>query len=193
MTDSGKRAVWQLIQKKMRKVLVIGAGGAGKSTFARRLGKLLNLEVIHLDALYWHAGWVETPKGVWAERVAELVQREAWIMGGNYSGTFDIRLRACDAVVFLDMPRLVCLWRVLKRLLIYRNRSRPDMAAGCDEKFNLEFLLWVWNYPKRTRPKIIAWMRENAGSKKVVWLRSPAEAQSYLADINKPSFIIERR
>jgi adenylate kinase family enzyme len=177
----------------MRKVLVIGSGGAGKSTFARRLGELLDIEVIHLDALYWHAGWVETPKPEWAKRVAELVKRDAWIMDGNYSGTFDIRLKACDAVVFLDMPRLVCLWRVLKRYLIYRKRSRPDMAAGCPEDLNPEFLLWIWNYPERTRPKIVAWMRENAGSKKVVWLRSPAEAQKYLDDVSKASCIVEQR
>lgn len=169
----------------MRKVLVIGSGGAGKSTFARRLGQLLDIEVIHLDALYWNAGWVETPKPVWAERVAELVKRPAWIMDGNYSGTFDIRLKACDAVVFLDMPRPLCLWRVLKRFMRYRKRSRPDMAAGCPEDLHPEFLLWIWNYPKRTRPKILTWMRENSGTKEVVWLRSPAEAERYLANVGK--------
>lgn len=175
---------------------MIGSGGAGKSTFARRLGELLGIEVIHLDALYWNPGWVETPKPVWAERVAELVQRDTWIMDGNYSGTFDIRLKACDAVVFLDMPRLLCLWRVLKRSMIYRNRNRPDMGAGCQEKLDREFikfLLWIWNYPERTRPKIIDWMRENAGSKTVVRLRSPAEAERYLSAVSKTSFIIERR
>lgn len=165
---------------EMKKVLVIGSGGAGKSTFARRLGELLDIEVIHLDALYWHPGWIETPKAAWAERVAELVNRDAWIMDGNYSGTFDIRLKACDTLIFLDMPRLVCLWRVLKRFLSYRNRSRPDMAAGCPEKLSREFILWVWNYPKTRRPKILKWMRENSESKKVVRLRSPAEAQKYL-------------
>lgn len=159
---------------------MIGSGGAGKSTFARRLGELLRLEVIHLDKLYWKPGWVETPKAVWAETVAELVRRDSWIMDGNYSGTFDLRLKACDAVVFLDMPRRVCLWRVLKRAWMYRRRSRPDMAEGCREKLSLEFILWIWNYPKRTRPKIIEWMRDNAAGKKVVWLRSPAEAQEYL-------------
>lgn len=174
----------------MRKILVIGSGGAGKSTFARRLGQLLDIEVIHLDALYWHAGWIETPKPEWAKRVAELVQRDAWIMDGNYSGTFDIRLKACDAVIFLDMPRLLCLWRVLKRSVIYRKRSRPDMGAGCPEKLDsdfIKFLLWIWNYPKRTRPKILAWMRENAESKKAVRLRSPAETERYLADVSKLS------
>jgi adenylate kinase family enzyme len=117
-------------------------------------------------------------------------------MDGNYSGTFDLRFKACDAVVFLDMPRLVCLWRVLKRSMIYRNRNRPDMAAGCHEKLDLEyikFILWVWNYPKRTKPKIMDWIRENSGSKIIVRLRSPAEAERYLADVGKALFIIERR
>jgi adenylate kinase family enzyme len=176
----------------MRKILVIGSGGAGKSTFARRLGKLLDLEVVHLDALYWNPGWVETPKAAWAEMVAELVKRDAWIIDGNYSGTFDIRFKACDAVIFLDMPRLICLRRVLKRSMIYRNRSRPDMGDGCQEKLDrefLKFLLWIWNYPKRTRPKIMAWIRENSESKTVVRLRSPAEAERYLADVSKSSFI----
>jgi adenylate kinase family enzyme len=169
----------------MRKVLVIGSGGAGKSTFARRLGKILQIEVIHLDALYWRAGWVETPKPEWAERVAELVARDAWIMDGNYSGTFDLRLKACDAVVFLDMPRLLCLWRVLKRWLMYRRRSRPDMAEGCGEKLNWEFILWVWNYPKTRKPKVIEWMRVNSESKEVIRLRSPAEVEKYLAEVSR--------
>jgi adenylate kinase family enzyme len=167
----------------MRKVLVIGSGGAGKSTFSRRLGQLLDIEVIHLDSLYWKPGWIKTPKAEWAETVEELVRRDAWIMDGNYSGTFDIRLKACDTLIFLDMPRLICLWRVLKRAVVYRRRRRPDMAAGCDEKLDTEFILWIWNYPKTRRPRILEWMRENAGSKKMIRLRSPAEAETFLATI----------
>ena len=169
----------------MRKVLVIGSGGAGKSTFARRLGRVLDIEVIHLDSLYWKPGWVETPKAEWAETVAELARRDAWIIDGNYSGTFDIRLRACDTLIFLDTPRLVCLWRVLKRFIVYRRRTRPDMAAGCEETLNLEFILWVWNYPRTRRPKILNRMRENAGSKQMFRLRSPAEAERFLAAVSK--------
>src|SRR2546423_2067681 len=156
----------------MRKILVIGSGGAGKSPFARRLGARLNLEVIHLDRHYWQSGWVETPKDAWAQRVAELSRRDAWIMDGNYSGTFDLRFAACDTVIFLDMPSLVCLWRVLKRALLYRQRDRPDMAEGCPENFNLEFLLWIWNYPRRTRPKVLAMMAAHAQEKALVRLRS---------------------
>ncbi|HEY9401229.1 MAG TPA: DNA topology modulation protein [Pyrinomonadaceae bacterium] len=171
----------------MRKILVIGSGGAGKSTFARRLGQLLDIEVIHLDSLYWKSGWVETPKAEWAETVAELARRDAWIMDGNYSGTLDLRVEACDTLIFLDMPRLVCLWRVLKRLIVYHRRTRPDMAAGCDEKLTLEFILWVWNYPRTRRPKILKRMRENAGSKQMLRLRSPGEAEKFLAALSRNS------
>jgi adenylate kinase family enzyme len=167
----------------MRKVLVIGSSGAGKSTFARRLGQLLDIEVVHLDSFYWKSGWVEMPKPEWAARVAELVRRDAWIMDGNYSGTFDIRLKACDTLIFLDMPRLVCLWRVLKRWFAYRGRTRPDMAAGCDEKIDMEFILWVWNYPRTHRPEALQRMRENAASKQMIRLCSPAEAERFLAAV----------
>ncbi len=83
----------------MRRVLVIGSGGAGKSTFARRLGDILQIDVIHLDTFYWRPGWVETPKPEWREIVLGLVQRESWIMDGNFSGTLEQRLEACDTVI----------------------------------------------------------------------------------------------
>ncbi len=164
---------------------MIGCGGAGKSTFARRLGQLLDIEVVHLDSLYWKPGWIETAKDEWAQTVAELTRRDAWIMDGNYSGTFDIRVRACDTLIFLDMPRRVCLWRIVKRLIVYRRRTRPDMAAGCPEKLDWEFVLWVWNYPRTRRPRVLQLMREHAAGKKMIRLRSPAEAERYLAAVRQ--------
>lgn len=165
----------------MRKVLVIGSGGAGKSTFARRLGDLLGLRVIHLDACHWKPGWVETPKDVWLKTVEGLVEREAWVMDGNYSGTLPVRLAACDTVIFLDLPRAVCLWRVLKRVFMYRQASRPDMAEGCPERFSVKFLQWVWSYPKRTRPKILRLLEESAPQgKRIIRLRSRAEVREFL-------------
>lgn len=165
----------------MRKVLVIGSGGAGKSTLARRLGALLKIEVLHLDKFYWHAGWVETPKPEWFRTVEEMLKGEAWIMDGNYSGTLDIRVQACDTVVFLDMPRGLCLWRVLKRALMYRRKIRPDMAEGCPERLTLEFILWIWNYPRRTRLKVVRMLEANQGEKRIVWLRSEDAVESFLA------------
>lgn len=167
----------------MRKVLVIGSGGAGKSTFAGRLGSLLGLPVIHLDAYYWKPGWVEPPKDSWLETVEGLLARDSWVMDGNYSGTLPVRLRACDAVVFLDLPRAVCLWRVVKRSILYRRRRRPDMAEGCPEQFSLEFLRWVWGYPKRSRPKALRLLEEEARGKQIVRLRSRAEVREFLARV----------
>lgn len=170
----------------MRKVLVIGPGGAGKSTLSKKLGKLLNIEVLHLDKFYWHSGWVETPKAEWLKTVEELLGRDAWIMDGNYSGTLDIRLEACDTVIFLDMARTLCLWRVLKRALMYRDKSRPDMAEGCRERLTLEFILWIWNYSGRTRPKVVRMLESISERKKIIWLRTLSDVERFLATQGKP-------
>ena len=162
---------------------MIGSGGAGKSTLARRLGERLGLEVIHLDRIFWRPGLVETPKDEWRRTVEGLCAREAWVMDGNYGGTLEVRLAACDAVVFLDMPRAVCMWRVLKRAVKYRNSTRPDMAEGCREKVDLEFLQWVWTYPARRRAKLLARLAELEGDKRVVRLRSDAEVERFLAEV----------
>ncbi len=164
----------------MRRVLVIGSGGSGKSTFSRRLGERLGLEVIHLDRVYWRAGWVEPPKDEWLRTVEKLCAGDAWVMDGNYSGTLEVRLAACDTVVFLDLPRVVCAWRVIKRAFAYRNSTRPDMAEGCREKMNIKFLAWVWNYPARSRPKVLRLLESRAREKRIVRLRSGAEAERFL-------------
>jgi adenylate kinase family enzyme len=165
----------------MKKVLVIGSGGAGKSLFARHLGPLLNLDVIHLDALYWHPGWVQTPRAEWQQVIEALLRRDAWIIDGNYSSTLALRLEKCDTVIFLDIARPICLWRVLKRAILYRRRTRPDMAAGCRERLDWEFLRWVWRYKRQTKPQIIELLRQSAQSKQVIWLRTPAEVKRFLA------------
>ena len=165
----------------MKRVLVIGPGGSGKSTFAKRLGQLLNIDVKHLDRFYWSEGWTKPAEDDWLTTVSELASGEAWVMDGNFGGTLELRVKHCDTIVFLDMPRLLCLWRVIKRRLLYRNRSRPDMAEGCDEKLDLEFVSWVWNYSRTSRPKVVRLLAENAECKRVVWLRSNAEVEEFLA------------
>jgi Adenylate kinase and related kinases len=165
----------------VRRVLVIGSGGAGKSAFAQRLGGRTGLPVIHLDARYWRAGWVPTPRDEWQDVVRELAARETWVMDGNYGGTLDARLAACDTVIFLDLPRLVCLWRVVRRWARYRGRARPDMAPGCNEQLSLEFLRWIWSYPTEKRPAILRRLAAlNAGQRAVV-LRSAADVERFLA------------
>ncbi|MCK5133485.1 MAG: hypothetical protein KAR40_15200 [Candidatus Sabulitectum sp.] len=92
----------------MRRILVLGSGGAGKTTFAKQLAEKTGLPVIHLDSHFWNSGWVETPRDQWIPMVIELSERPEWIMDGNYSGTIDIRMKYADTVIFLDYGRFTC-------------------------------------------------------------------------------------
>jgi adenylate kinase family enzyme len=166
----------------MNRILVIGSGGSGKSTFAAKLGQLLNLEVIHLDKFYWRAGWVEPAKEEWLQTVTDLINRESWIIDGNYGGTLELRMQRCDTIIFLDLSRFLCVWRIVKRNLRYRRGGRPDMAEGCPEKLNLEFVSWIWNYSRRSRPKVVELIRRHAGDKRVIWLRSKADVERFLSN-----------
>lgn len=166
------------------RILIVGPGGAGKSTLARRLGAELGLPVIHLDAHYWRAGWKEPTKAEWKAQVDELVARDAWIMDGNYSGTFEKRIAAADTIVFLDFSPLRCLQGVYSRWWKTRGRVREDLAPGCPEKWpTLQFLTWiVWHYPRRSRPKLLSLLE---GAKKdVVILRSREEVERYAQRIS---------
>lgn len=164
------------------RMLIIGPGGAGKSTLARRVGARTGTPVIHLDARYWRAGWVETPPEEWTRDVATLTSREAWVMDGNYGGTLPMRVAASDTIVFLDMPRLRCIVRVARRALRYRGRSRPDMAEGCPERLTWEFVRWIWTYPARRRPGVLAQLRDaTAAGKRVAILRSTREVDAFVA------------
>lgn len=164
--------------------MIIGSGGAGKSTLARELGSILGLEVIHLDTLYWHPGWVETPKLEWQSIIQDLTLRESWIMDGNYSGTLDIRLAIADTVIFLDFPRMLCLWRVIKRSWQYAGQSRPDMASGCPERLTWEFLKFVWTYPITRLPNILNKLSQLPPNQQVIILRKPEEVREFLQTIS---------
>lgn len=168
----------------MKKIIVIGSGGAGKSTFARRLADLLSIEVIHLDQLYWKPNWVTTPKDEWSKIVEELLSRDSWVMDGNFGGTREMRMAASDTIIFLDIPRRICLYRILKRVVVYRGKTRPDMAEGCKEKFDLEFVQWVWNYPNRSRRSLLEEI-EKFKDKKIVILRSTNDTESFLEELRK--------
>jgi len=171
----------------MKRIAIVGCGGAGKSTLARRLGSLLGIEVIHLDSHFWRPGWIETPAEEWAICQRDLLERETWIADGNYGGSFELRFAPADTILFLDLPRRVCLWRVLRRWLVYAGRSRPDVPPGCREKIDLEFLRWIWQFPRRSRPHLVAVLERHREGRQVEVLRSGREVARFLDSLAEPA------
>jgi adenylate kinase family enzyme len=170
----------------VRRILLIGPGGAGKSTLARCIAETLDLPLIPLDTLYWRPGWVKTPDAQWRQIVEDLLRGEAWVMDGNIGGTLDARLAACDTTILLDLPPLLCLWRVLKRRWWFRGRARPDMTEGCEEKIDAEFLHWVLSDRWRRKPAILAkFVAATAHGKQCVVLDSRAAVVAFIADLEK--------
>jgi adenylate kinase family enzyme len=169
-----------------RRILIIGTCGAGKSTLASALGNALDLPVIHLDHLYWRPGWVESPPDEFDAALAGVLAQDRWIIDGQYLGTLGTRVRACDAIVWLDPPRAVCIAGVVARRLRHLAGTRADMASGCPERFQLEFVRWIWRSPTRA-PKIRAELeRARSDGKVVIHLRSRDEAVQLTADADAP-------
>lgn len=164
----------------MKKIAIIGSGGSGKSTLARRLGEILKIEVHHLDALFWNPGWIGTAKEEQTIVQSKLVENESWIFDGNYGGTMDIRLNKADTIIFLDIPRSICVYRVIKRRCIYRNKTRPDMGEGCVERLDFEFLKWVWQYPETKKPAVMKKLEWLSHEKEIIILTSPKEVDHFL-------------
>jgi adenylate kinase family enzyme len=169
----------------MQRIIVIGSGGSGKSELSRRIGEILGIEVIHLDRVYWQPNWTEPPKDEWKETVEDLVKRESWAMDGNFRGTMEIRVAAADTIVFLDLPRVLCVWRAVKRSVKYPNQTRPDMGVGCREKIDLEFLQWIWNFPRDSKPLIMEILRRCDDTKSIYVLKSRREVEAFVQDIGR--------
>jgi adenylate kinase family enzyme len=166
----------------VRRILIVGNSGGGKSTLARRLGKRLSLPVIHLDVLFWKPGWVESEDAEFRPRVVEaLSAAPAWICDGNFTGTFELRMSYADTIIWIDQPRLLCLIRAMRRVLIHPYSVRPDMAAGCREKIDFDFYRFIWTYDAEVRPKLEAALTTHGGHARLVRLTSDREIAAFLA------------
>ena len=167
----------------MRRVLVLGCPGAGKSTLARSLGEALSLPVVHLDKLWWKSGWINRTEGEFDALLDAVLLGEEWVIDGNYLRTLPRRLERCDAVVLLDYPRRVCLLRALRRILTWRGRTRPDMAADCPERLDGEFVRWIWEFHRTQRPQVLELLDGWTGEKHVFC--SPKDCARFLAKLER--------
>jgi adenylate kinase family enzyme len=163
----------------MERIMIIGCGGSGKSTLARQLGEKTGLPVVHLDKLFWRPGWVNLTREEFDVVHNAAIEEKKWILDGNFDRTMEPRIRHCDTVVYLDFSRMACLLGVMKRILTTYGKVRPDMGDGCPERFDLEFLQWVWNFNKNKREKNYR-LLEQYGDKRIYILKNRKQVKEFL-------------
>lgn len=167
----------------MQRVMIIGCGGAGKSTMAKKLAEITGLPLYHLDKMFWKSGWEMLPTPEWKEMQTELCEKQKWIIDGNYGSTIDLRMKYADTILYIDFPRWKCIWGIVKRRFQYRNRTRPDMTEGCNERLDWTFMKWVWNYREKKRPEMLALLKEKESEKQVIYLKNRNEIDEFLLGI----------
>ncbi|MEU0805499.1 topology modulation protein [Streptomyces sp. NPDC005970] len=163
----------------MKKVAIVGCGGSGKSHLARELGRLLGAPVTHLDAVYYDDEWNALPMEKFEALQRDLVSAPSWVIDGNYNSTLQVRLEACDTVVFMDMPTITCLWGVLSRQL--RNGRGQNQKDGIYNRIHLGVLRYIWSYRRKMRPRVMQKIDAFAGHHaEVVLLTSRRHTRRWL-------------
>ena len=168
------------------KIAVIGYSGAGKSTLARALGKRYGIPVLHLDSVYHGLNWTRRSDGeVMQEIVDFLDSHDAWVIDGEYPRFhFERRIEEAGRIIIMDFNRFTCLWRVWKRSRRYRGQTRSDMAEGCTEKLDRDFLNWVlWKGRSNRRKLRLKGIREKYPNKVTV-LKNQRQIDRFLEGLS---------
>jgi adenylate kinase family enzyme len=163
------------------RIAIIGSGGSGKTTIARRLGAALDAPVTHLDAVYYDTEWNALPKEKFAALQEELVAVDRWVIDGNYASSLPIRLKRADTVIFLDLSPIACLRGVAQRRL--RHGGGQDDQTGVYDRITLNFLKYVWNYRRTMAPRVRALIAEHADHAQVHIVKSRHAANALTARI----------
>lgn len=158
----------------MKKVIVIGCPGSGKSTVSRALHNKTGIPLYHLDMMYWNADKTTVEKSVFLERLSDVLEKDEWIIDGNYSSTMKLRMAACDTVIFLDYPLDVCLDGIRER----RGKPRSDMP-WIETEEDSEFIEFIKNYNEQQKPKVLELLKKYS-DKNIIILESREQADAFL-------------
>lgn len=167
------------------KIAVLGYCGAGKSTLARALGERFGIPVLHFDTVQYTPNWEVRDRAEMRRMIHEFMENPAWVIDGTYSKfEYERRLTEADEIVLLLLPRMTCFFRAWKRFVQFRGKSRPDMADGCCEKMDREFIWWLlWEGRTRRRREKFQRVLEQYPEKTVV-LKSQKDIDRYLEGIS---------
>jgi adenylate kinase family enzyme len=163
----------------MRRVLVIGSPGAGKSRLSARLAAKLSVPVHYLDRHHWLPGWKYRDTASAREIVGALADTPEWVMDGNFAETFDLRMPRADTLVWLDYPRSACVRRILMRTIKDYGKQKPDLPEGCPETFDPGVFRFAWRFPAESRPQIVAGIERFGSHLGVFRLRSDQDVAEF--------------
>ena len=168
----------------LSRIAVIGCPGSGKTTFAKRLGELLNREVIHLDKVLWGANWQMLPYDERQVIHSDIVSQDKWLIDGMWKSHLSERLDRATTVIFLDYKRCVSFNRAIARRIKYRGKQRDDIADGCLEKLDNYFLKYIWTFRRKVRPLILQELARRPNIE-VVTLSTPKQTELFLEQIKQ--------
>ena len=161
--------------RRLEKVIVIGCSGSGKSTFARKLSAITNLPLYYLDMIWYKPDKTTLTEDEFDKRVSILLQKDKWIIDGDYKRTLEIRLIHCDTVFLLDIPTHICLESARSRI----GKQRVDLP-WLETEFEEDFKQWICNYQENSLPQILTLLEKHKDGKQIVIFKTRKEIDDYL-------------
>ncbi len=167
----------------MNRIAIVGCSGGGKSTLARALGAALGLPVVHLDALFWKPGWVESDPEPFRACVDAALAGKQWVSDGTFTSVADINLARADTIVWIEQSTALCLWRAFRRVLTSLGRTRADLAEGCPEKFDLAFYHYIATWNRLARPRLQSAIDVFGPHARLIRLSNDREIAAWLGEV----------
>ena len=159
---------------ELKKIIIIGCPGSGKSTVSRALHNKTGIQLYHLDMMYWNADKSTVEKSVFLERLSAVLEKDEWIIDGNYGSTMELRMATCDTVIFLDYPIEICLDGIKER----RGKPRSDMP-WIETEEDAEFIEFIKNYNEQQKPIVIELLKKYS-DKNIIIFKSREQSDAFL-------------
>jgi len=164
----------------MNKIVVVGPSGAGKSEFSRKLNKILNIELFHLDNIFWNEDKTHIEREEFDNKLSDILHKDRWIIDGDYSRTYEVRFKNADTIFFLDYPKDICLEGANSRI----GKKRDDLP-WIEEEFDKEFKKWIINWFIETKPILIELINKYKNDKSIIIFKSREETNDFINSLLK--------